>query len=294
VLDVTPGLAPHADIVAAPDRREPATAKVSVDTVLPGLPATMIAVVDTPNAPAPARGVAPEPSSAGAPPPVPPLSAGAGVPSIVGSPMAGLPVAEPMSIAASLQASPGQPPGLLLPFDKDVGAASFQRGHRLVIVFDSQKPIDLSSVTADPRFGQARFVLLASGAMLDIPCETACPMRLRRVADGWLLTPGDTTSDRLDPETVVDGLVFPFGQPGRAVVVADTESGADNGSRFDATCGYVVAHAELQDRPIPAWPRGGTDRGSDRASAGADRFSADRSIPSGIAARRVDSGEFLA
>ena len=229
VLDVTPGMAPPADLAAAaaPDRRDPATTKASADTVLPGLPATMIAVVDTPIAPAPAGGLAPAPSSAGAPPPVPPLSAGAGAPPIVASPMAGLPVAEPMSIAASLQTSPGQPPGLLLPFDRGVGAASFQRGHRLVIVFDSQKPIDLSSVSADPRFGQARFVLLASGAMLEIPCETACPMRLRRVADGWLLTPGDTAPDRLDPATVVDGLVFPFGQPGRVVVVADTETGAD-------------------------------------------------------------------
>lgn len=211
VFDVTPGAASPTPEVP----HGPAADKAPGDVVLPGLPAPMIAVVDAPNAPAPARSVAPAPPSAGA-----------AAPTVAASPPADLPVVQPMSIAASLQGPPGQSTGLLLPFDRDVGAASFQRNHRLEIVFDSQKPIDLSGVAADPRFGRARFVLLASGAMLDIPCETACPMRVSRVADGWLVTPGDTAPDRLDPATVVDGLVFPFGQPGRVVVVADTDSGA--------------------------------------------------------------------
>ncbi len=230
----------------APKLEAPGAPTITDAGVLPGLPAPMVAVLDGPR-----------PTQASARPASPTGSATAAAPAMAQAspvPAVGVRDGAALSIAASMvQPSGDQPGGLLLPFDQSVGVAAFEQGGHFKVVFDSLKPIDLGGVSADQRFGRARFVLLVSGALLDIPCDGRCAMHVCRVADGWLVTPEPLVPAAADPEATTDGLVFPFTRPGRVVVVRDDTSGVDTlvGTVRDPDHGVVNALRTPGLRVVP-------------------------------------------
>ncbi len=202
-------------------------AKPPGGTVLPGLPSPMVAVVDRP--------IGQSAGMIGGGHVVPQLSASQAVPmppspQTVQEQPSGKADDGPVSIAAAVvAASNGQDGGLMLPFDRKVGVAAFRRGNRVVVVFDSSRPIDLAPVAGDPVFGRAAFSLLDSGAMLTVPVAAAQQVTLARKPDGWFLALGAAHHADTEIPLVASGrnVELPVLEAGHVVVVSDPDRGTD-------------------------------------------------------------------
>nr|WP_321984391.1 hypothetical protein [uncultured Lichenicoccus sp.] len=117
--------------------------------------------------------------------------------------------------------------GLLLPFEKGVGAAAFTRGADTLIVFDAARSLDLSDVRQEPIAAGSTIRLLPEATMLTLPGHNARQFRLQRVAAGWLVQDTGSTRTSTAIEPVLDklDLRLPVAAPGRTVVVPDPGSG---------------------------------------------------------------------
>ena len=118
--------------------------------------------------------------------------------------------------------------GIFIPFEPNVGAASFRRGDLSLVVFDQRRPLDLAALRGHPAFGAATVQLLAGGTLLRIPLPPASDLALTRQPQGWQLaipaTPQATEPIRATP---MDGkLLFIAEAPGVVVTMADPETGA--------------------------------------------------------------------
>ncbi len=208
-------------------------AKAPGGTVLPGLPSPMVAVVDQPTAQAAGMTggdghVAPQLPATQLPTtqavPVPPST------QTVREQSPGKADDGPVSIAAAVvPASNGQDGGLMLPFDRKVGAAAFRRGNRVVVVFDSSRPVDLAPVAGDPVFGHAAFSLLDNGAMLTVPVAPAQQVTLVRKPDGWLIALGAAHPAVTEISLAASGRNVELAvlEAGHVMVVSDPDRGTD-------------------------------------------------------------------
>ena len=187
------------------------------DSVLPGLPDSLVAVVEGAKGAPVMRAAVPD--RAGAKP-----SSGS---TAIGSASEG---AAPVSLAATViddvQVSAQ---GLLLPFESDVGAAAFARGKDVLLVLDTPRPLDLSSVQGDPIGAGSSVQLLPAATIVRFPGRRADQIRLQRVPAGWMVqaTSPAPRSVSIEPSSGVNGLKLPVGHPGRTVVVPDPLTGGN-------------------------------------------------------------------
>lgn len=226
------------DVLAPAQERHPSqpvadaatavVAKAPGGTVLPGLPSPMVAVVDQPIGQAAGMigsggRMSPQLPATQAVPVPPPTQTAPEQPS-------GKADDGPVSIAAAVvPASNGQDGGLMLPFDRKVGVAAFRRGNRVVVVFDSSRPVDLAPVAGDPVFGHATFSLLDNGAMLTVPVAAAQQVALARRPDGWFLALGVAHHADTEIPLAASGRDVELAVPGagHVVVVSDPDRGTD-------------------------------------------------------------------
>lgn len=223
VLDLFAAVEPpiRTEAVSQHESLPPSSSAVSI---LPGLPSPLVAVIEAPATPAG------KPSSRDS------LPTGGSIRTMDADsrsslqPAVGDDHAGPVSIAASvIPSTPSYDGGLMLPFDRQAGAAAFRRGNMLVVVFDNNKPVDLAPVAADPVFGQASFSLLPTGAVLTLPLKAGEPASVRREPDGWLISTGrpGKPGTSIEPRAARGTLTLPIAEPGHVVVVPDPVSGTD-------------------------------------------------------------------
>ncbi len=209
------------DLVLQVEPQDPASApavsgSAGSSGVLPGLPEPLMAVIEG-ERPTPARTTAARPGALPQPASMPPPVVQAGS---VG----------PLTLLASMVDAPegsGKGRGLLLPFDKGVGAASFSRGADTLIVFDAARPLDLSDVRQEPLAAGASLRMLPEATIVTLPKRDARQFVLRRVVDGWLLLDAADGRSSTAIGPVLDGmnLRLPVSAPGRTVVVPDPATG---------------------------------------------------------------------
>ncbi|WP_428391906.1 hypothetical protein [Lichenicoccus sp.] len=182
------------------------------NSVLPGLPTSLIAVVE---------GAKPVP---GAPASVPNR--------LVAEPPGGAatPGAAPVSLAA-IVIDDGQSAthGLLLPLETDGGAAAFASGEDVLVVLDTRRPFDLSAVQGDPLGAGSTVQLLASATIVRFPGRRPNQLGLRRVAAGWLVQAAPPLPEpaSIKPSPDVNGLKLPLAHPGQSVVVPNPLTGGN-------------------------------------------------------------------
>ena len=242
VVDVFPAAqqaAPHEAVAAGMGAKQAeqvpratgAAASVSA-ALLPGLPADLVAVADGP--PPPRRTAARADAKPGATGAAETVASANSQPAGAagGSPTRGQVGADggPVSVAASIQAADQERrAGLMLPYDRHVGAAAYRRGNTLFVVFDSAKPVELATVAGDPVFGGAVFTVLPSGAALTMQLAADAHPALHRSADGWLIsmTGGAVTPAAIAPRSDAGAVRLAVLEPGRVVVVPDPATGMD-------------------------------------------------------------------
>ena len=74
---------------------------------------------------------------------------------------------------------------ILIPFDSSVGAAAFKQRDQLVVVFDTERPIDLSPLRADPVYGKATINMLPGAIVMRLPLPDGIWASLEQEPDGW-------------------------------------------------------------------------------------------------------------
>lgn len=199
------------------------------DTILPGLPSSLVAVVDGASK-----------STGRAAPSLGPPSPGVATEAALGAPGRRQAVAgstsqssgqSPVSVFASVVTSPlDHRHGLMLPFDDRVGAAAFRRGDTLLIVFDGSKPLDLSGVAGDPIFGRASFSLLSTGTIFRMELGREEQALVRREPEGWFLTLSklaQSPAHVITPVSSAGKVVLAALKPSHVIVVPDPVLGAD-------------------------------------------------------------------
>jgi hypothetical protein len=73
---------------------------------------------------------------------------------------------------------------VLVPFDPSVGAAAFNQRDQLVVVFDTERPIDLSPLRADPVYGKATMNILPGASVMRLPLPDGIWASLEREPEG--------------------------------------------------------------------------------------------------------------
>lgn len=177
------------------------------------MPTAVIQPVEIVQLPAPTPRIVPEPA------PNQPVQAGQAAPATT-------PSAPPALAVRAI--APEQGGGIFIPFEPNVGVASFRRADIGLVVFDQRRPLDLAAVRSHPAFGAASVQLLAGGTLLRIPLPPAADLALTRQAQGWQLTIA-STPQATEPirATPTDGkLLFATEAAGAVVTMADSETGA--------------------------------------------------------------------
>ncbi|TLU73125.1 hypothetical protein [Lichenicoccus roseus] len=186
--------------------------------MLPGLPVPLVAIVEG------ERPAGPPPS------PQPGVASSPDQSSRV-SPTEQLPTAGSAFLRATLVDGAsfglGGGPGLLLPFEKGVGAAAFASGSDTVVVFDAARILDLSQVSREKLATGASIGLLPEATLLTLPDRDASQLLLQRVPAGWLLqtAPADRKTVPIEPVLYDKNLRLPVSSPGRVVIVPDPHTG---------------------------------------------------------------------
>ena len=187
------------------------------ETVLPGLPDALVAVVE---------GAPPDVTKLSVPPKAP-------VPIQPPGPRVGLvqtASTRPVSLtAAVVDLTDPTRRGLFLPFEPGVGAAALERDDDLLVIFDAARPFDLSAVQDDLLGARSSIQLLPEATILRLPGRRADQVELHRLPNGWLIEPSGSSTParavafhRRGPD-----VSFPMDAPGRAVIVPDPQTGGN-------------------------------------------------------------------
>jgi hypothetical protein len=122
---------------------------------------------------------------------------------------------------------------IALPFTQTTGAAALRRGDDVVVVFDENRPLDLSPLQGDAVFSNAAIQLLQNATVLRIHLPPDTDMRLGRVSVGWSLWIGprgdvmDTTLQTLGSSVANAQMQFATEQASKVIVVPDPETGVN-------------------------------------------------------------------
>ena len=219
---------PTKELAASPAQGpEPASAT----GVLPGLPNSLVAVVEgqappkgAPPAAENARGMSPRREASPAPDRKTGFLGNPGPVQSGGEQDTGSPVAIAADVMHSQQPADS---GLFLPFERGVGAAAFRSGRDVVVVFDAARPLDLSAIQGDPLGAGSSIQLLPEATLLRLPGHRGETVSLRRLPAGWLVREAGEAEKPIIP--VRDGmrLRLPVEHPGRTVTVPDPVTGGN-------------------------------------------------------------------
>ena len=132
------------------------------------------------------------------------------------------------AITAGARCSPAPAKAILLPFSSGVGVAALRRRGALTLFFDEGRPIDLSSLSADPLYGSARVQMRDDVTELLLPIAPDQTFGLTRQIGGWCLTIGGTAPERAPIAADMNGgtIRFHLRAPGKVITAADPSSGA--------------------------------------------------------------------
>ena len=141
------------------------------------------------------------------------------LPPPVPAPLAPVPTA-PVAMA-ELPAPIRRPAGVLMVADPGVGAASFRRGDRGLVVFDAR------AVGSQPDWPDATVQEGQDSTALSVPLAPGEALVLRRAAAGWQITVADgpAASPGIALTAAPDGLRMAMERPGRVVTIVDPVTG---------------------------------------------------------------------
>jgi hypothetical protein len=146
----------------------------------------------------------------------------------------------PLKLVARLAGST-----LTLPFASGTGAAAFRRGDDAVVVFDEQRPVDLSALRGDPVFASARVQVLPNATVLRLDLPATQALRLSRVAAGWVINEPPVAQAGLlapiRPHPAEGHLDLPATGASRVVSVPDPQTGVALLVGTQSTAGEAVA-----------------------------------------------------
>jgi hypothetical protein len=226
------GLAAVAPTPASPKEAKPGAAELTA-------PQPKFVPAEIPSASPPQSAQTPKPNS---------MAAGtSGLPAWAGPPGAETPdepawaLPPPVSSAQPVHTTAARIPvaagsqgaAISLPFPKNTGAAAVRRGEGVVLVFDENRPIDLSPLKGDPVFGEAAIQLLEGATILRLNVPAGADLRLTASGSGWTVWVGPV-GDAMDVPlqtlaSAVSGsqMQFAAAQPGKVIIVPDPETGAN-------------------------------------------------------------------
>jgi hypothetical protein len=117
---------------------------------------------------------------------------------------------------------------ILVPLDPSVGAAAFKQQDQLVVVFDTERPIDLSPLRADPVYGKAAINMFPGASVMRLPLPKGTWASLEREPEGWriVLQTERPTLIPLTPTCSHDQLSWIIGEPGQALRIPDELTGS--------------------------------------------------------------------
>jgi hypothetical protein len=207
-------------------RPQPAESQPPRPVAAPALAASPAFVAPTPAPevpPAAARPAsAPEPAAArpASPASVAPPPATVTLPSLAG----------PAPIRARLVPRPGLASALRLPGTAEVGAAAFRRGERVLLVLDTERPLELGTLPADRAYQGAEVQRLPGAVVLSWPLPADQRLTLTRENGDWLVTPGPRVSGVIEangirPRAESGLLVLPAPRAARVVALTDAQTG---------------------------------------------------------------------
>lgn len=125
-------------------------------------------------------------------------------------------------------------PMLLIPADRETGAAAFRRGGEILIVLDASAAPDISALRGNDAFGALTSEAVPGGVIMRLPIAAPARLDLTREAEGWVLalqrSGVDPPPARPVTAVVEDGppprVVLRAIRPGRVVALVDPLSGA--------------------------------------------------------------------
>jgi len=146
---------------------------------------------------------------------------------------------------------------ILIPFDRNVGAAAFSRGGLAHVIFDDGKPVDTVQLKDDPVFGSARITLLPAATHFAMRLAPGKRLSLRRRADGWLVAvvpqSGPVDAAHIDIKGGVIGIEIP--QAAATLVMDDPVTGGRLlvGTVRAEGPALPVPHASPEFSLLPSW-----------------------------------------
>jgi hypothetical protein len=194
----------------------------------------------------------------------------------------GLAVAPPPPVATDGLAAvrlPGDPAShedaILVPFDREVGAAAFALGGQAHVIFDDSKPVDLSALKDDRVFGSARITLLPAAMHFSMIVPAGKRLRLRRVPDGWVVAVAAAGAPEDAARVDARNGVVRIAEPGASDTVV-MEDPATGGRLLVGTVRHegppvAVAHRSAEFSLLPSWAGVVAAAQSDRLSLRADK-----------------------
>ncbi len=117
---------------------------------------------------------------------------------------------------------------VVIPFDPGVGAAAFEAPGILMIVFDTERPIDMMDLRQDPVFGKATAHTLPGATILRLPVAPNTWPALQRDSGGWRvsITRQPSPVRAVGYSTSPNQLLLSLRQPGHIVKILDPTTGA--------------------------------------------------------------------
>lgn len=140
-----------------------------------------------------------------------------------------LPLATEPASSTNLAIRPAKTPegDVIFPFDESVGAALVPIHNKFFLLFDVERPIDLSALKADPLFGAATVKMVPGATVVQAPVGAGGIPNIDRSRAGWRVTtdtrhlPAKEVEVRFAPTEVR----FVLDAPGRSIGVADPDTG---------------------------------------------------------------------
>ncbi|WP_421992789.1 hypothetical protein [Roseococcus sp.] len=158
-------------------------------------------------------------------PPVPaPPSPATGSPSLAS-------LAGPQPVRARLIDEPGQGPTMRLPLGAGIGAAALRRGDQLLLILDTERPIEFGALLRDPSFRGIQAQRLAGATVVTWSLPPDRQLVLRQEGTDWFVRPiplasSETpTAPALRVELEGDRASLAVASPSRVVTLADPLTG---------------------------------------------------------------------